>query len=182
MAKNRGLKNARNLGITKVKHWKKKSKPKPSIDVEKIKNLLVCLEEGNLSPIRNYLKSLLPKVKKRTTFSTAKSEEFREENLKKSTPAERAAKKVLRSLKVRFVPQQVVHYDRGKFYILDIYIPNQKLAIEIDGGYHTTEEQQKKDELRTSRLNKMGIEVVRYTNEEALDPMFVDDIKFLLKL
>ena len=38
MAKNRGLKNARNLGITKVKHWKK-NKPKSSVDVEKINKI-----------------------------------------------------------------------------------------------------------------------------------------------
>ena len=41
------------------------------------------------------------------------------------------------------------------------------LAIEIDGDTHA--EQQQYDATRTQRLNKLGIEVFRYTNTEILN-------------
>ena len=41
------------------------------------------------------------------------------------------------------------------------------LAIEIDGDTHA--EQQQYDATRTQRLNKLGIEVFRYPNEEILN-------------
>lgn len=41
-----------------------------------------------------------------------------------------------------------------------------KLVIEIDGGIHTTKEQQEYDIGRTAELNYWEIEVIRFTNEE----------------
>lgn len=41
------------------------------------------------------------------------------------------------------------------------------LAIEIDGDTHA--EQQQYDATRTQRLNKLGIEVLRYPNTEILN-------------
>jgi len=162
--------------VGKVKEFKQE-------DPEKINNLLQCLEEGNLTPIKNYLKSKLPKKKSNKTYTSIQvSEQFREENLAKETPSERRVKLLLRKLKVRFTRQQVVHYDKGKFFILDFYIPSERLCIEIDGKYHETEEQQQLDTVRTKKLNTMGIEVVRYTNEETESPMFETDLKMLLKL
>lgn len=56
----------------------------------------------------------------------------------------------------------------GKF-IMDFYCPAEKLAIELDGGYHFTEEQQAYDEGRTRYLNEHGIRVVRFKNHEVLE-------------
>ena len=39
----------------------------------------------------------------------------------------------------------------------------------MDGGYHTEEEQIKKDEKRTLELEKAGVSVIRFTNKEVLD-------------
>jgi very-short-patch-repair endonuclease len=60
------------------------------------------------------------------------------------------------------------------FYIADFYCHALLLIIEIDGGYHETEEQKIKDEERTEHLKFNGITVVRYTNEEVLNN--VDDV------
>lgn len=51
-------------------------------------------------------------------------------------------------------------------YIADFVCIKRKLIIEIDGGYHSQEEQTIKDYLRTEDLNKMGFEVMRFTNDE----------------
>jgi len=51
-------------------------------------------------------------------------------------------------------------------YIVDFVCLEKKLIIEIDGGYHSEYEQIQKDEHRTEKLEAMGFNVIRYTNEE----------------
>jgi very-short-patch-repair endonuclease len=50
-------------------------------------------------------------------------------------------------------------------YILDFYCPFARLAVELDGEYHFTEEQQRLDEERTARLAVLGIKVIRFSNQ-----------------
>lgn len=56
-------------------------------------------------------------------------------------------------------------------YILDFYAPSHQLAIEIDGGQHYEEQGEKKDKIRTGRLNALGIRVLRFSNTEVLTNM-----------
>jgi very-short-patch-repair endonuclease len=54
-------------------------------------------------------------------------------------------------------------------HIIDDFIPDfvclsKKIIIEIDGKIHLQQKEQ--DELRTARLNELGYEVIRFTNEE----------------
>ena len=49
-------------------------------------------------------------------------------------------------------------------YILDFYIANAKIAIEIDGSGHNLMEQKQADERRDRVLKDLGIQVLRYTN------------------
>ena len=51
-------------------------------------------------------------------------------------------------------------------YIADFICVKRNLIIEIDGGYHSQEEQKIKDYLRTGDLEKMGFEVMRFSNDE----------------
>ena len=51
-------------------------------------------------------------------------------------------------------------------YIADFVCLEQKLVIEVDGGYHFTESQQIDDRLRSEILLDKGFRVVRFTNEE----------------
>ena len=53
-------------------------------------------------------------------------------------------------------------------YIVDFLFRKSKVVVEIDGGYHFTEEQQKDDEIRTNWLEYQGYKVVRFTNEQVL--------------
>ena len=61
-------------------------------------------------------------------------------------------------------------------YILDFYCPTEKLAIELDGAHHFTEDGLKYDEARTTYLNSVGIRVVRFENR-----LVFDDPEFVLR-
>ena len=51
-------------------------------------------------------------------------------------------------------------------YILDFAYLDCRLAIELDGEYHNTEDQQYDDAVRTKNLESLGWHVLRFTNEE----------------
>lgn len=53
-------------------------------------------------------------------------------------------------------------------YIVDFFFRQSFLIVEIDGGYHFTDEQQKEDTIRQDWLEHMGYKVLRFTNEEVL--------------
>ena len=69
----------------------------------------------------------------------------------------------------------------GKF-ILDFYCHASKLAVEVDGGYHFTTEQAELDQNRTKVLESLGINVIRFTNEQVLNHLsaVVEDIRICL--
>ncbi|MEG3694824.1 endonuclease domain-containing protein [Vibrio coralliirubri] len=51
-------------------------------------------------------------------------------------------------------------------YVVDFFCCELKLAIEIDGNSHFSEQAQAYDHQRTQDLNKLGIKVLRFTNNE----------------
>lgn len=51
-------------------------------------------------------------------------------------------------------------------YILDFAYLDCRLAIELDGEYHNTEDQQYDDAVRTKNLETLGWHVLRFTNDE----------------
>ena len=53
-------------------------------------------------------------------------------------------------------------------YIVDFFFRKSMLIVELDGGYHFTEEQQKEDAIRQDWLEHKGYKVLRFTNEEVL--------------
>ena len=54
-------------------------------------------------------------------------------------------------------------------YIVDFICIAKRLIVEVDGGYHENEEQKVYDEERTKRLNELGFEVIRFSNEEVIN-------------
>lgn len=64
------------------------------------------------------------------------------------------------------LPIQVKRQKNIENYILDFYIPSVKIAIEIDGIQHTSEEGRIQDEKRDSILNSYGIRVLRFQNRD----------------
>ena len=50
-------------------------------------------------------------------------------------------------------------------YIVDFYIADKKIVIEVDGTQHSARENKKEDEKRDKDLSTWGIKVLRYSNE-----------------
>ncbi len=57
-------------------------------------------------------------------------------------------------------------------YILDFFCHELMLGIEIDGYSHELEEVQYKDEKKARRMNGLGIEVLRFTDQQVFRDMF----------
>jgi very-short-patch-repair endonuclease len=55
------------------------------------------------------------------------------------------------------------------FFIVDFYCHEYKLVIEVDGEIHNESEEY--DDNRTAELNKFGIRVLRFTNDDVFTNM-----------
>ena len=85
---------------------------------------------------------------------------------KNQTPSEVALWDALRKYKTGGSGWRRQHIiDR---FIVDFVHLGGKLAVEVDGGYHFTKEQQVLDQDRDEALSELGWKVVRVTNEEVL--------------
>ena len=51
-------------------------------------------------------------------------------------------------------------------YIVDFYIAEAKLVIELDGSQHFDPAGQKADQVRDAYLNSIGLTVLRYSNSD----------------
>lgn len=69
-------------------------------------------------------------------------------------------------------------------YVADFYCHKLELVIEIDGGYHQTEEQEQLDAERTKNIEFQGLRVIRFTNEEVVSDILavLNKIKEYIKL
>lgn len=100
------------------------------------------------------------------TYNDSVVKEKRRNLRKNLTNAERKMWSMLRNKQIcglKFYCQYSVGH-----YILDFYCPNQRLAIEIDGGHHAEEEQQQHDNERNKYLKENDIKVIRFWNNEVL--------------
>ena len=67
----------------------------------------------------------------------------------------------LKDYPVRFLRQKVIDQ-----YIVDFYCHDARLIIELDGSQHYQEEGQKKDAIRTEKLELRNLTVIRISNSE----------------
>ena len=67
----------------------------------------------------------------------------------------------LRDYPVRFLRQKVIDG-----YIVDFYCSEAGLVVELDGSQHYEDEALKYDNIRTERLEKRGLTVIRVPNDE----------------
>ena len=83
----------------------------------------------------------------------------------RQTDAEKVLWEYLRrnALGVRFRRQFII----GDF-ITDFACIEKKLVVEVDGLYHSTDEQIEEDRKRTYHLSQLGFRVLRFTNEEIM--------------
>jgi very-short-patch-repair endonuclease len=90
------------------------------------------------------------------------------------TPAEKLLWEELRFKKIKGLKFRRQHAI-GQF-IVDFYCHEKKLVIEVDGGYHSGKYQSIYDQDRTFELEKFGLKVMRFTNNNILD-----DIKIVVQ-
>jgi len=91
---------------------------------------------------------------------------------KKQTPAELILWKRIRNRQImnaKFRRQHPIH-----MYVADFYCHEYKLVIEIDGKIHDLEEHKTNDENRSAELERLGIHVIRFSNEEVLN--YIDKV------
>ena len=104
--------------------------------------------------------------------------------LDKATYHERSARYILRDIclvnNLTVKNQKTFHNKREKkWYIVDFYIPELKLVIEIDGNSHL--ESVVYDNVRTEFLESIGNTVVRFWNKEVEDKHFREKLLSLIK-
>lgn len=56
-------------------------------------------------------------------------------------------------------------------FVADFYCYEKRLIVEVDGGIHLRKDQIEYDQNRTVVLNELGIDVIRFTNDEVLNSM-----------
>lgn len=89
------------------------------------------------------------------------TKEFAAQMRDRPTPGERRMGTILTQLVIPFEPQRIL----GN-YVVDFYIPEAKLVIEVDGMSHYTREARQRDNRRTKNLMRMRAvcKVIRFTN------------------
>jgi leucyl-tRNA synthetase len=98
---------------------------------------------------------------------------FKKELREKITPAEAAFKKKLAQHKLRYQFQRPF-FSKTFQCIADFYFKQDKpnIVVEIDGMYHQTDEQKRKDEYRSKWLiENRGCRIIRFTNEKVLNDL-----------
>lgn len=67
--------------------------------------------------------------------------------------------------------KQLVFQFRRQFgidkYIVDFYCPEKKLVVELDGSFHRKRREYDKE--RTECLNRLGVRVLRFWNNEVIE-------------
>ncbi|MFC1490865.1 endonuclease domain-containing protein [Candidatus Latescibacterota bacterium] len=87
-----------------------------------------------------------------------------------ATPAEQKFWQIVRNRKIggfRFFRQHPIEFEidgQKRFFVADFYCKQQKLVIELDGSIHV--QQREYDCYRSLIIEKCGIKIVRFTNEE----------------
>ncbi len=87
-------------------------------------------------------------------------------NRKEQTEAEQILWEALRNSKMGFKFRRQHAIDK---YIADFVCLEKKLIVEVDGEIHNSQKEQ--DEFRTSILNQIGFDVIRFTNEEVINDL-----------
>lgn len=97
-------------------------------------------------------------------------DQYVESNKKNATEGEKRMQALLNAYHIEFEFQKPCLVF-GRCYIMDFFLTNYGICIEVDGGYHNTEQQMKKDIERTNLLARSGVMVVRFTNEQVFEPI-----------
>lgn len=106
---------------------------------------------------------------------------FRNKQLRNPTKAELIMLRLLRGMRIGYRRQMVVDSPTS-FYILDIYLPKHRIALEVDGLQHLMNpDTVESDRVRDMYLNELGIDVMRVSNVALTNPKYRRQIPKLLR-
>lgn len=95
---------------------------------------------------------------------------YRKRLIEGATKAELKFRQIASAKGIDLQFQFRINYIKGtrvaRVYYADFCDVKNKIVFEIDGEYHNTEEQKRKDAVRTRRLMAMGYKVFRIANKE----------------
>ena len=114
----------------------------------------------------------------RIKFLTRKGKEYSKELILKATQWELSFLKKMKITGIPFIFQYPVICGGERLYIIDFYLPKEKVAIELDGQWHYTPEAMENDKIRTKLLKKEGISVIRIMNimEHTIEPKHIKEL------
>lgn len=116
-----------------------------------------------------------PPIKYKGSKYIPKLERNVDGNIKKATEAEIHFKEVLEKNGIKFEFQKLCNMN-GTVYIMDFYLTDHQICVEIDGGYHYSESQMLKDRVRDKNMALSGILTIRFTNEEVMSNNAIHDL------
>lgn len=123
------------------------------------------------------------RVARKKARRSAVQQHFQRELIERATPAEIAFQHILVDLRIQFMFQHIFGKKSRKFYIVDFYLPQLKIVVEIDGPYHSNPVQGWRDEMRTKKLQKRYGDkvsrVIRFSNDDVLTTPYVITQKLL---
>ena len=99
--------------------------------------------------------------------TNAATQEYAREIRQRTTEAEQKLWALLRNRQVKRKKFRRQHAIAN--YVVDFYCNECKLAIELDGNFHTETKAKEYDASRTALLNELGITVLRFWNEEVIN-------------
>ena len=146
--------------------------------LDKRENLEVIIQrilKRSKKPVRRKINKKSRTPKKKTTPSPDKklisipesvAEEYRLKLVQNATESEKITKANLKVLGYKYYFQYIIWPSPYKFYVADFYLPEFGLVLEIDGGYHDEEAQEKKDKIRESNIKAKGYNIARLTNSQ----------------
>jgi len=112
----------------------------------------------------------------RSQGANASKYEFARELRHRTTEAEQKLWDLLRNRKLKGKKFRRQHAIAN--YVADFYCNESKLAIELDGNFHTRPEAKEYDRARTALLQELGIVVLRFWNHEVME----DPEKVIMKI
>jgi len=145
-----------------------------------VRKILDWVRNENYKALNIYFSRMLDNVIEKEPYRAKNfREKFKNELIEKQTDEERLLKEYLSECGIYYEFQKIINYyekDLRKFYIVDFFITDAHIVIEVDGGYHNDVDVYNNDLKRTMILKTLGIkEVYRFTNYEV--NKFPDKVK-----
>lgn len=123
----------------------------------------MSLSDENRSgePSRRFARSTRRAIEERT-FRIAESRRTR------YTDAEKHVERILSELGGGSIRNTFLHEFPFKWWILDFFLHEVRVGIEVDGGYHTGADQKERDARKTTDCEASNITMLRISNDEVL--------------